>query len=147
VAFGEALEPSFKDYAKQIVVNAKSLSEELLKREFKLISGGTDNHLMLADVYSSFGIDGGVVESALDKIGLTLNKNAIANDPLPPFKPSGVRLGTPAITTRGLVESDMEKIADWMTQAINNRDNDSKLASLKDEVKSFSLKFPLPSDK
>jgi glycine hydroxymethyltransferase len=147
VAFGEALEPSFKDYVLQIVKNAKVLSNELLDRDFKLISGGTDNHLMLADVYSSFGIDGGVVESALDKIGLTLNKNAIANDPLPPFKPSGVRLGTPAITTRGLKESDMTKIADWMKQAIDQRENDQKLASLKDEVKNFSLKFPLPSDK
>ncbi len=147
VAFGEALQPSFKEYAKQIVVNAKTLSLELLKRDYKLIGGGTDNHLMLADVYSSFGIDGGVVETALDKIGLTLNKNAIANDPLPPFRPSGVRLGTPAITTRGLTKSDMSKIAEWMTQAINNRENDSKLASLKDEVKNFSLKFPLPSDK
>jgi len=119
----------------------------LLERNFKLITGGTDNHLMLADVYSSFDLDGGVVETALDKIGLTLNKNAIANDPLPPFKPSGVRLGTPAVTTRGLLEGDMEIIAELMLQAINNRDDDKKLASLKDEVKQFSLKFPLPSDK
>jgi len=147
VAFGEALDPSFRDYASQIVKNAKVLSEALLERNFKLITGGTDNHLMLADVYSSFDLDGGVVETALDKIGLTLNKNAIANDPLPPFKPSGVRLGTPAVTTRGLLEGDMEKIAEWMLQAINNRDDDKKLASLKDEVKQFSLKFPLPSDK
>jgi len=147
VAFGEALQPSFKKYVTQILVNAKSLSNELLERDFKLITGGTDNHLMLADVYTSFGIDGGVVELALDKIGLTLNKNAIANDPLPPFKPSGVRLGTPAITTRGLVEEHMTMIANWMRLAIEYRDSPIQLAKLRDEVKEFSLMFPLPSDK
>ncbi len=146
VAFGEALEPNFKNYAAQIILNAKVLSTELLSRDFKLITGGTDNHLMLADVNSSFEIDGGVAETALDKIGLTLNKNAIADDPLPPFKPSGIRLGTPAITTRGLLEEDMIKIAGWMSQAITERENNTKLASLKDEVKNFSIKFPLPSD-
>ena len=97
VAFKEALDPSFKLYANQIIRNAKRLSEELMKRDFKLISNGTDNHLMLSDVNSSFGIDGAIAEAAIDKIGLTLNKNSIANDPLPPFKPSGIRLGTPAI--------------------------------------------------
>ena len=147
VAFGEALQPSFKKYVTQILVNAKSLSNELLERDFKLITGGTDNHLMLADVYTSFGIDGGVVELALDKIGLTLNKNAIANDPLPPFKPSGVRLGTPAITTRGLVEEHMTMIANWMRLAIEYRDSPIQLAKLRDQVKEFSLMFPLPSDK
>jgi glycine hydroxymethyltransferase len=147
VAFSEALDPSFKLYAAQIVKNAKVLSQELKKRNFKLITGGTDNHLMLSDVYSSFGIDGGIVESALDKIGLTLNKNAIANDTLPPFKPSGIRLGTPAITTRGLKEDDMAQIAEWMSLAIDNRDDEKKLTSLKQEVKIFSLKYPLPSDK
>ncbi|HSX37033.1 MAG TPA: serine hydroxymethyltransferase [Patescibacteria group bacterium] len=147
VAFGEALKPEFKDYAKQIVANAKVLADELQKRGFKLITGGTSNHLILADVYSSFGLDGKVVEEALDKIGLTLNKNAIADDKLPPFRPSGVRLGTPAITTRGLVEKDMEQIAEWMKQAIDNREDEAKLNKLRDEVKTFALQFPLPSDK
>lgn len=147
VAFGEAQDPSFKTYASQILKNAKSLSQELLQRDFKLITGGTDNHLMLADVYSSFGIDGSEVETALDKIGLTLNKNSIANDLLPPFKPSGIRLGTPAITTRGLVEKDMVKIANWMSRAIENRNNSQQLAQLKEEVKKFCLQYPLPSDK
>ena len=147
VAFGEALKPEFKDYAKQIVANAKVLADELQKRGFKLVTGGTSNHLILADVYSSFGIDGSVVEVALDKIGLTLNKNAIADDPLPPYKPSGVRLGTPALTTRGLKEEHMEQIAEWMKQAIDNREDEAKLNKLREEVKTFALQFPLPSDK
>ena len=112
-----------------------------------LVTGGTSNHLILADVHSSFGIDGGIAEEALDKINLTLNKNAIADDPLPPFRPSGIRLGTPAITTRGLKESDMEKIAEWMREAIDSREDANTLNMLSDEVKQFALKFPLPSDK
>ena len=147
VAFGEALKPEFKDYAKQILLNANRLAEELKKRGFVLISGGTSNHLILADVNESFGIDGKVAEQALDKIGLNLNKNSVADDPLPPFRPSGIRLGTPAITTRGLVESDMETIAEWMKQAIDAREDDAKLAKLREEVRTFALKFPLPSDK
>ena len=146
VAFGEALQPSFKVYAKQIVSNAAALADAMQARGFSLITGGTSNHLILADVYTSFGLDGKVVEEALDKIGLTLNKNAIANDTLPPYRPSGIRLGTPAITTRGLVEKDMEQIAEWMRQAIDAHDDDTKLAALHDEVKSFSLRYPLPSD-
>jgi glycine hydroxymethyltransferase len=146
VAFGEALKPEFKTYAQQIVKNAKVLADEMLQRDFKLVTGGTSNHLILADVYSSLDIDGDVAERALDAIGLTLNKNAIADDPLPPFRPSGIRLGTPAVTTRGLVESDMEKIADWMKQAIDAREDNKKLDGLRDEVKQFALKFPLPSD-
>ncbi len=147
VAFGEALQPEFKTYARQIVNNAKTLAAELQKRGFQLLTGGTSNHLMLADVHTSFGIDGNVAETAIDKINLTLNKNAIADDPLPPFRPSGIRLGTPAITTRGLKEKDMETIAEWMKQAINNREDDKKLNMLSNEVKQFALKFPLPSDK
>ncbi len=90
VAFGEALQPEFKEYAAQIVKNAATLADELQKRGFKLVTGGTSNHLILADVYSSFGIDGKVAEQAMDKIGLTLNANSIADDPLPPFRPSGI---------------------------------------------------------
>jgi glycine hydroxymethyltransferase len=147
VAFGEALKPEFKTYAEQIVKNAAVLADELQKRGFKLLTGGTSNHLILADVYSSFGIDGKIAEEALDKIGLTLNKNSIADDPLPPFKPSGIRLGTPAITTRGLVESDMVKVSEWMKQAIENREDETKLSMLRNEVREFALQFPLPSDK
>jgi glycine hydroxymethyltransferase len=146
VAFGEALKPEFKDYAKQIVTNADALATAMLDQGFKLLTGGTSNHLILADVYSSFDVDGNVAEEALDKIKLTLNKNAIADDPLPPFRPSGIRLGTPAITTRGLKEKDMAQIAVWMRQAIDNRDDSAKLNMLSDEVKQFALQFPLPSD-
>ena len=137
VAFGEALQPEFKDYAEQIVKNAKRLAEELQKRGFKLVTGGTSNHLILADIRSSFGIDGKEAEIAMDKIGLTLNANAIPDDPLPRFRPSGIRLGTPAITTRGAKEDDMKKIAEWMRRSIDNRDNDNELAELRKEVMEF----------
>ena len=137
VAFGEALQPEFKDYAEQIVKNAKRLAEELQKRGFKLVTGGTSNHLILADIHSSFGIDGKEAEIAMDKIGLTLNANAIPDDPLPRFRPSGIRLGTPAVTTRGAKEDDMEKIAEWMKRSIDNRDNDDELAELRKEVMEF----------
>ena len=146
VAFGEALKPEFKGYAAQIVKNASVLADELQKRGFQLIGGGTSNHLILADVYKSFGIDGKVAERALDAIGLTLNANSVADDPLPPFKPSGIRLGTPAMTTRGLKEEHMVKVAEWMKQAIDNRENEAKLAELKAKVKEFVQAFPLPSD-
>jgi len=147
VAFGEAQQPEFKQYAEQILRNASRLADELIKRGFTLVTGGTSNHLILANVYTSFGIDGKVAEEALDKIGLTLNKNAVADDTLPPYKPSGIRLGTPAITTRGLVEDDMETIAEWMKQGIDARDDPAKLAQLREEVKAFALQYPLPSDK
>lgn len=137
VAFGEALQPEFKDYAEQIVKNAKRLAEELQKRGFKLVTGGTSNHLILADIHSSFGIDGKEAEIAMDKIGLTLNANAIPDDPLPRFRPSGIRLGTPAVTTRGAKEDDMEKIAEWMKRSIDNRDNDDELTELRKEVIEF----------
>lgn len=146
VSFGEALQPEFKTYAAQVIKNSAKLAEELLARDFKLITGGTSNHLILANVQESFGIHGGVAEEALDKIGLTLNKNAIADDPLPPFRPSGIRLGTPAITTRGLKEEDMETLADWMKAAIDAHQDEKKLADLCQQVKAFALQYPLPSD-
>jgi glycine hydroxymethyltransferase len=146
VAFGEALQPDFKDYAAQIVKNASALADAMIARGFQLVTGGTSNHLILADVHKSFGVDGAVAETALDAIGLTLNKNSVADDPLPPFRPSGIRLGTPALTTRGLVESDMDQIAKWMKQAIDNRDDAAKLNTLREEVKQFALQYPLPSD-
>lgn len=146
VAFGEALRPEFKDYAAQIVKNAAVLADEMQKNGFLLVTGGTSNHLILADVYKSFGIDGKVVERALDKIGLTLNANSVADDSLPPFKPSGIRLGTPAITTRGLREEHMGQIADWMKQAVDAREDEAQLANLREEVRVFVQQFPLPSD-
>lgn len=146
VAFGEALKPEFKDYAAQIVKNAAALADALTARGFQLVTGGTSNHLILADVHKSFGIDGNVAEKALDAINLNLNKNAVADDPLPPFRPSGIRLGTPAITTRGLREEHMEQIAVWMRAAIDAREDEAKLAELRGEVVTFARQFPLPSD-
>jgi glycine hydroxymethyltransferase len=146
VAFGEAQKPEFKEYCEQILKNAKKLADEMMKRSFKLITNGTDNHLILADVKTSFDLDGGEVEEVLDRIGLTLNKNVIPDDPLPPFRPSGIRLGTPAITTRGLKEEHMGQVADWMHQAIKNRNEEKLLNKLSNEVKEFCLQFPLPSD-
>lgn len=137
VAFGEALRPEFREYATQIVKNAKVLAEEMQKRGFLLVTGGTSNHLILADVYKSFGIDGKVAERALDKIGLTLNANAVPDDPLPMFTPSGIRLGTPALTTRGLSEGHMAKIAEWMKRAIDHRDDEVVLSSLRNEIRAF----------
>lgn len=146
VCFGEALAPEFKDYARQVVLNAARLADELKKRGFKLVTGGTSIHLILADVHSSFDIDGNQAETALDAVGLTLNKNAIADDSLPPFRPSGIRLGTPAITTRGLKEDDMVAIAEWMKRAIEARDDPAELSQIRAEVEKFALQFPLPSD-
>lgn len=143
VAFHEALQPEFRQYAQQVVKNAAVLADELQKRGFQLVTGGTSNHLILADVYKSFGVDGKQAEVAMDKIGLTLNANSVPDDPLPPFKPSGIRLGTPAMTTRGLVESDMVHIADWMLQAIQGRDDASRLEVLRLEVATFCEKFSL----
>ena len=146
VSFYEALQPEFKDYANQVVKNAKKLAEELSERGFKLVTGGTKNHLILVDVYSSFGINGKAAERAMDKIGLTLNANSIPNDKLSMFTPSGIRLGTPAITSRGMKEEQMGQIAEWMRFAIENRDNPKELAKVKKEVADFARLFPLPSD-
>lgn len=147
VAFYEALQPEFKIYAQQIVDNASVLADELKKHGFHLITGGTSNHMILADTYKSFGIDGKTAEVALDAIGLTLNANAIPDDTLPPFRPSGIRLGTPAVTTRGLKQEHMVQIAGWMKQAIDNRDKPTELAKLRKQVIKLAKSFPLPSDK
>ena len=146
VCFYEAMQPAYREYAAQVIKNAKKLADELMKRGFKLVTNGTDNHLILADIMTSFGIHGGVAEDALDAIGLTMNKNSIPNDTQPPFRPSGLRLGTPALTTRGLKEEHMEQIAEWMLQGIKARDDAKKQAELQKAVKAFALQFPLPSD-
>lgn len=146
VAFHEAMQPEFKEYAAQIVKNASALAMAMQEQGFHLVTGGTSNHLILADVYKSFGINGKEVEVALDKIGLTLNANSTPDDPLPRFTPSGIRLGTPAITTRGLREEHMSLIADWMRRAIDARDDGATLAKLRGEVYEFVQHFPLPSD-
>jgi glycine hydroxymethyltransferase len=143
VAFHEALQPEFKNYAEQVIKNAQTLATELQARGFELITGGTDNHLILANVHKSFGINGKEAEVALDKIGLTLNANSIPDDPLPPFSPSGIRLGTPAMTTRGLLESQMVQIAEWIKRAIDARDDDATLKELRGEVSSFVAEYSI----
>jgi glycine hydroxymethyltransferase len=144
VAFGEALDPSFKDYAKQTIVNSKKLAKNLMSKGFKLITNGTDNHLILVDVYSSFKISGKVAEKALDKVGITLNKNMIPDDNRKPFDPSGIRLGTPAITTRGMKEKDMDFLTEIIYQTVQKHDDEKALTKIKNEVKDYCLKFPLP---
>ena len=147
VALHEAMQPEFKQYARQIIDNTSALADEMQKRGFQLVTGGTSNHLILADVYKSFGIDGKVVETALDAIGLNVNANTIPDDTAPMYRPSGIRLGTAAITTRGFKVGDMAQVAEWMRQAIDNRDNPKELARLKDEVVTVARTFPLPSDR
>ena len=146
VAFQEALQPEFKTYAAQVVTNAKALAEALKQEGFTLVTGGTSNHLIMIDVQQSCGVDGSVAEVACDAIGLTLNKNTIPDDTLPPFRPSGLRLGTPALTTRGLRETHMPQIATWIRQAIEARDDSAQLRKLHDDVTAFARQFPLPSD-
>ena len=143
VAFKEALEPSFKEYCGQIIKNAKTLEVELKEKGFKIVSGGTDNHLLLIDTYTSKGITGKECEHLLDKVGITVNKNSIPNDTLPPMTTSGIRIGTPAITTRGMKEEEMKLIAEYITLAIENRDNESKLEEIHKLVKELTSRFPL----
>lgn len=146
VTFYEALQPDFHDYAHQVLKNAKRLADELMKQGFKLVTNGTDNHLIMIDMPASFDIDGRVAQDVLDEVGLNANCNAIPNDTLPPFRPSGLRLGTPAITTRGLKEEDMAQVAEWLKLTIINRNNQKILNKLSNEVKDFAGQFPLPSD-
>jgi len=141
VALYEAMQPEFKDYAKQIVENASVLADELKKRGFHLITGGTSNHLILVDIYKSFGIDGKEAEQILEKAGIYVNANVIPDDPLPPFRPSGIRLGTPAITTRGLKTEHMVQIAEWMKFIIDNHDESEKLSKTLNQVNDFLKSF------
>lgn len=155
VAFGEALKPEFKEYAKRIVENAKALADELISNGFVLQGGGTENHLILIDMMKSFSVTGKMYEKALDMVGLTLNANSLPGDKGGAFKPNGVRLGTPAITTRGLGVSEMKKLAGWMKEVAiicqkaeteeNLRDYAEDLAVIRNEVTEVALKFPVPS--
>ena len=143
VAFGEALRPEFTAYAQQIVKNAAVLADELKRGGLKLVTGGTSNHLVLADVYDSFNIDGKTAQERLEASGITANANAIPNDTLPPFRPSGLRLGTPALTTRGMMEAEIKQIAKWIIAAINT-ENTTEYAKIKQQATSLAARFPLP---
>ncbi len=144
VAFGEAQKPEFKDYAQQIIKNAKHLAKFFMDKNVKLVTNGTDNHLMMIDCITSWNMPGKEVEHLFDSIGITLNKNMIADDKRSPMDPSGVRLGTPAITTRGMKEAEMEILGNFMLQAIAKKDDASAINALHEEVKTFCKKFPVP---
>ena len=142
VAFREALQPDFAAYAAQIVTNAKCLGEEIARRGYRLISGGTDTHVLLIDVFQK-GMLGSEAENALHAAGITVNKNAIPYDTNPPMKPSGIRIGTPALTTRGMKELEMRQVAAWITDALDYRSDEGHLAKIRAEVLEMAERFPL----
>lgn len=144
IAFGEALKPEFQVYAKQVILNAQAMADELMQNGFKIISDGTDNHLMVVDL-SNQGLVGKEAEVALDKAGISTSRSTIPYDINPPMNPSGIRLGTPAVTTRGMKEAEMRQIAQWIIEALKNKDNDQKLEEIRQEVKTLCAKFPIPS--
>jgi glycine hydroxymethyltransferase len=146
VCFLEAMQPGFKEYARQVVANAKVLAEGLAGEGFRIVSGGTDTHLMLVDVFAK-GMFGSEAEKALGEAGITVNKNAIPFDVNPPMKPSGIRVGTPAVTTRGMKEPEMRKIAHFIAEALNQRSNGGALAKVRAEVLELAEEFPLYAER
>jgi glycine hydroxymethyltransferase len=144
ICFGEALKPEFRVYAQRIIDNAKALAEQLMADGLRLVSGGTDNHLILADV-TALGVGGKEAEAALDKAGITINKNMIPYDPRKPMDPSGIRIGTPALTTRGMGPSEMRSIANWIIQALKGATDEAALAKIRREVLELCQQFPVPA--
>jgi len=144
VAFGEALHPNFKLYAAQILKNAKAMEAVFRAAGVRMLGGGTSNHLILADVFGSLGITGQEAETVLDRVGITLNKNAIADDTRKPMDPSGIRFGTPAITTRGFKEGECARVAELMLETLKNRTDEKKLAAIREEIKQLAASFPIP---
>ncbi|MCE9532841.1 MAG: serine hydroxymethyltransferase [Planctomycetes bacterium] len=145
VAFQEALQPSFKEHITQVLINAKVLAEELQKAGFPIVSGGTDNHLLLVDVFKK-GVTGKQAEHALDVAGITINKNMIPFDTRPPLDPSGIRIGTPALTTRGMKETEMKQISKWITQVLGSPEDTAVLERVRGEVKSLCQQYPAPTN-
>lgn len=145
VAFGEALKPTFKKYAKQILKNAKAMEKVFKKEGVRMIGGGTDNHLILADVFGSLGVTGKEAQTVLDEVGITLNMNSIAEDTRKPLDPSGIRFGTPAITTRGFTEKECALVAELMIQTLKNKDDKKTKEEIRKKVKALAKKFPVPS--
>lgn len=144
VCFGEALKPSFRIYAKQILKNAKAMEAVLRRERVRMLGGGTSNHLILADVWSSLGVGGKEAQTMLDEVGITLNMNMIADDPRKAMDPSGIRFGTPAITTRGLKEKECARVAEIMLETLHARTDAKKKKKLREEVRSIAKKFPIP---
>jgi glycine hydroxymethyltransferase len=143
VALGEASKPEFKEYGKQVVKNAKALAEELINYGFDLVTGGTDNHLILIDMTNK-EVTGKQMSKALAQAGIYCNANTIPFDPRSPLDPSGIRIGTPAVTSRGMKEAEMKQMAEWIDKVVKNIDNEKYLKSLKSEVEEFCLKFEMP---
>ena len=144
VALGKAQQPGFKRYCQQVLANARALARALLDGGAELVTGGTANHMMVVDCVRSFGINGREAENALDEIAITCNKQVIPDDPNPPLRPSGIRLGTPAATTRGMAESEMEALGGFMLEALRKPDDEASLGKLKDEVQALCAAFPVP---
>jgi glycine hydroxymethyltransferase len=144
VCFAEALLPSFKEYGKHVVSNAKVLADSLMAHGLRLISGGTDNHLVLVDV-TSFGIGGKIAEKALDECGITVNMNMIPFDTRKPMDPSGIRIGAPALTTRGMGTDEFKTIATWIATALKSHDDAAKLAQIREDVRQMASQFPVPA--
>ncbi len=144
VTLKKALEPEFKQYAAQVLRNAKALAAGLMEQGAQHITGGTDNHMMVVNTVESFGIDGKIAEQTLDRISITTNKQIIPDDPKPPLRPSGIRIGTPAATTRGMGEDDMRRLAGWVVDALKHREDEARLVSLRREVEDFCSRFPVP---
>jgi glycine hydroxymethyltransferase len=144
VAFGEALSPAFHTYTEQILKNAKAMEAVFRKENIRMLTGGTSNHLILADVFGSLGVPGKEAQTVLDEVGLSLNMNSIANDTRSPMDPSGIRFGTPAMTTRGLLEADAARIAELMVDTLRNKDNAVKKAEIEQEVLTLCLAHPVP---
>jgi glycine hydroxymethyltransferase len=144
VAFGEALTPAFQEYAQQILKNAKAMEAVMHREKIRMIGGGTDNHLILADVFGSLGVTGKEAQTALDEVGITLNMNSIAGDKRKPLDPSGIRFGTPAITTRGFKEAECARVAELMIETLRNKDNTEKKKAIKAEILNLAKQFPIP---
>ncbi|MFZ4632079.1 MAG: serine hydroxymethyltransferase [Patescibacteria group bacterium] len=144
VAFGEALKPEFIEYGKQIILNAKAMAEEFINRGYKIVSGGTDNHLMVLDLGNK-NLVGKEAEKVLEKIGISVSRSTIPNDPNPPMNPSGIRIGTPAVTTRGLKELEMKLVVEYIDEAFMNKEDENKLSELKQKVEELCEKFPVPT--
>ena len=144
ITLGKALEPEFAVYARQVLSNAKVLADELMSRAAELVTGGTENHMMVLDTQESFGIDGRVAEETLDKVSITVNKQLIPDDPLPPLRPSGIRLGSPAATTRGMEEAEMKLLAEWIMDALRRHRDEERLDAMRQDIERFCLRFPVP---
>jgi glycine hydroxymethyltransferase len=144
ITLGKALEPAFRAYGAQVLANAKALAKGLADRGGKLVTGGTDNHMMVLDTVKSLGLDGRAAEETLDQISITTNKQIIPDDPNPPLRPSGIRIGTPAATTRGMTEADMDKLAGWMIEALQKHGDAAALTRLRSDVEAFCSRFPVP---